>query len=68
MDHNGRVVLDGTDCGAIVVSRGRVGQDGNTTDFSSIVGGTMERDFMFSNLQLTGTLAAFLQSSSQLEN
>ena len=67
MDHRGRVVLDGTDCGAIAVSRDQLEPD-NTTDFSSIVCGTMERDFMFSNLQLTGTSAAFLQSSSQLEN
>ena len=67
VDHNGTVILDGTNCGGFVVDRGHLGQD-NTTNFSSIACGTMECDLMFSNLQLTGTLAAFLRSSPQLEN
>ena len=39
--------------------RGYLGQD-DTIHFSSIFGGTMERDFVFSNLQLTGKSTAFL--------
>ena len=58
MDSRGQVVLDGTPCGGAAMRRGYLGQ-GDTADLSTISRGTTERDFIFSNLQLTGMSTGF---------
>jgi len=62
IESSGGVMLDGTPCGGKVIKRGHLGQ-GDTVHMSSISRGTMERDFVFSNLQLSGTPASFPQFS-----
>ncbi|KIM68513.1 hypothetical protein SCLCIDRAFT_1209334 [Scleroderma citrinum Foug A] len=52
IENAGRVRLDGTPCGGMIMGCGCLGQK-DTAHFSSISRGTMERDFVFSNLQLS---------------
>ena len=62
IENAGRVRLDGTPCGGMIMGCGCLGQK-DTAHFSSISRGTMERDFVFSNLQLSGALASFRRLS-----
>ena len=64
LDSAGKVVLDGTRCGGLAMSRGHLGHR-DTASLSSISHGTTARDFVFSSLQLTGKSTAFLQLISQ---
>lgn len=52
IDSKGTVMLDGTPCRGKIIRRGYLGQN-DTAHKSSIWHGTMERDFVFSNLQLS---------------
>ena len=65
MDSSGRVDLDGTYCGGLVMSRGHLGH-GDTANLSSISHGTTARDFVFSNLQLTGKSTAQVSTAHLL--
>lgn len=58
LESSGYVTLDGTECGGKYMRCGLLGKN-DTANISSISCGTMERDFIFSSLQLSGTPASF---------
>ncbi|KIM68514.1 hypothetical protein SCLCIDRAFT_7191 [Scleroderma citrinum Foug A] len=64
LESSGYVTLDGTECGGKYIRCGLLGKN-DTANISSISCGTMERDFIFSSLQLSDDEALFGRAVSK---